>query len=78
MQLSYCINGETQTLDITGDDLPALLRSTERRLQERHPELVSDPRLPIRIADGLLNSLAGNAVVVQLGELATSGRPAEE
>ncbi len=69
MQLTYTLQGLSQTLAIAGDDIPALLRSAEHQLQVQHPALTADPHLPIRIADGLLNSLAENAEIVRLGEL---------
>ena len=75
MQLTYTLQGVSQTLAIAGDDIPALLCSAEHQLQAQHPALTADPHLPIRIADGLLNSLAENAEVVQLGEL-VSANPA--
>ena len=39
MQLTYTLQGLSQTLAIAGDDIPALLRSAEHQLQVQHPEL---------------------------------------
>ena len=73
MHLTYTLNGTAQTVNLTGDDIPALLRATQQQLAERHPEIGADPQLSIRIADGLLNALAENAETIHLGELAEPG-----
>ena len=73
MQLNYRYGGMSQTLDIVGDDIPALLRSAEQQLMERHSDLEQDPHLPIRIADGLLNSLAADASAIDVGDLPAAG-----
>lgn len=73
MELNYRYGGMSQTLDIVGDDIPALLRSAEQQLKERHPDLEQDPALPIRLSDGLLNSLAADAQTIDVGDLPAAG-----
>lgn len=73
MHLTYTLNGTSQALHLSGDDIPALLRDTQQQLTERHPDIGADPQLPIRIADGLLNALAENLETIHLGELAEPG-----
>lgn len=53
---------------------PGLTALGRHRLLEQHPVLVEDPHLPLRIAESLLNSLAENADIVWLRELASVNR----
>lgn len=75
MQLTYTIRGLEQVLEISGDDIPELLRSAETQLQDRDPMIGANPYVPILIADGILNALAENAQSIHVGELSRPGDP---
>ncbi len=70
MKITYLLNGEQNELETScEDDLREMAQDVEARLRQQHPELQDDPNLPIRVADGLLNSLCLDAEQVELPEL---------
>lgn len=70
MKINYTLNGEQHELEtVCEDDLREMAQDVEARLREQHPELQNDPNLPIRVADGLLNSLCLDAEEIELPEL---------
>jgi hypothetical protein len=70
MRIKYTLADQPQEFEISdSDELSDLCTETEMRLRADHPELAERSHLTERIADALLNSLAGDADDAELGDL---------
>jgi len=70
MRIIYALDGQPGLCETSQEeDLREMAREIEEHLQAQHPALAEDDYLPIKIADGLLNSLADDGEEVDLGEL---------
>ena len=69
MRVHYQLAGTAHDFDTDAEDLSAMCRNIEDHLRLSHPELSDLRFLTERIADGMLNALAGDAEEVELGDL---------
>jgi len=70
MVIHYMIEGNTDKINaVDTDDLAELCQFIERELRAKHSSLANQPHLTEKVADGLLNGLAGTEDRVDLGEL---------
>lgn len=70
MKVTYTLRGTAHELNTSeSEDLREMAREIESQLHGEHDELQGDADLPVRIADGLLNSLSLNAEEIELLEL---------
>ncbi|MEV6349091.1 hypothetical protein [Actinoplanes sp. NPDC051851] len=70
MQVNYQVGGDRHTYDPgTSEDLGDITRGIEEHLRRNHPELAGRDHLTEKIADGLLNGLAGDGTDIELGDL---------
>ncbi|MBA2247447.1 MAG: hypothetical protein H0W23_04905 [Chloroflexia bacterium] len=59
MLVTYTANRESHAFETEQqEDLREMAQEIERYLRAQHPDLDADGRLPIVVADGLLNGLA--------------------
>jgi len=71
MKVTYTASGKPDEFDIeSGEDLREITREIEQHLLERHPDLRHDKRLPVTVADSVLNSIAEERGEIALGDLA--------
>jgi hypothetical protein len=70
MIVNYQLAGAPRHIDIADSDhLTDMCRDAEESLRRLHPELANAPYLSERIADGMLNGLAGEHADIDLGPL---------
>lgn len=70
MRITYSVNEEQHDLDVAEEeDLAVMAQQIEAQLRAKHPELQARPDLPVKVADGLLNSLADDGEEVVLGDI---------
>lgn len=70
MQVNYLLDGKPHTYDPGASENPGeITRKIEEHLRQSHPEFAGRDYLAEKIADGLLNSLAGDGTVIELGDL---------
>jgi hypothetical protein len=70
MRVTYAVNGEANDYEThEEEDLRDLVTEIEQYVREQHAELKDEARLPMVIADGVLNSLCDDADEITLGEL---------
>src|SRR5258708_5658888 len=70
MQVKYMLNDQSHQFDVDdSEDLAVMCPEIEGRIRGDHPEFASRPFLTEKVADALLNSLADDAQVVDLGDL---------
>ncbi len=74
MRITYRVSGATGVFDVPSSlALHVMYERIRAFLVSTHPQLARWPRLPILVADRLLNALADNRDGVQLGELLHCG-----
>jgi hypothetical protein len=72
MQLKYTLSGQSNEIEVPdSEDLAALCVEVEDRLRQGHPELAGQKYLTQRVADALLNGLAGDSQEIDLGDLSS-------
>ncbi len=70
MQVNYQVSGNPHTYDPGAtEDLGEITRKIEEHLRRSHRELAGREHLTEKIADGLLNALAGDNTSIDLGDL---------
>lgn len=70
MRVKYTLDKQPHEFEIAdSEDLSVLCSATEDRLRHEHPELAGQEYLTERVADALLNSLAGDDEEADLGNL---------
>lgn len=72
MQIKYLLNDQPHQFDISdSDDLAVMCPEIEDRIRSDHLEFTSQSFLTEKIADALLNNLADDVQVIDLGDLST-------
>jgi hypothetical protein len=70
MQVKYTLNDQPHQFDIDdSEDLAVMCPEIEDRIRSDHPEFASRPFLTEQVANALLNNLADDARVIDLGDL---------
>ncbi len=70
MLIKYTLADQPHEFEISdSDELSELCSEAEGRLRSDHPELTQRSYLTERVADALLNSLAGGGEEAELGDL---------
>lgn len=72
MQVKYTLNAQPHEFVIDdSEDLTVMCPEIEDRIRSDHPEFTSRPFLTEKVADALLNNLADDARVIDLGDLSS-------
>ena len=75
MQVKYTLDDQLHQFDVNdSDDLAVMCPEIEGRIRSDHPEFANRPLLTEKVADALLNGLADDAQVIDLGDLSTWNR----
>ena len=75
MQVKYTLDDQPHQFDINdSEDLAVMCPEIEDRIRSDHPEFASRPFLTEKVADALLNNLADDAQVIDLGDLSVWNR----